>query len=618
MADMHYASVSLLLHCDGANAGTSFTDSSSTPLTVTTYGNAQTSTTVGHSGFGTAVAKFDGSGDYLSTPSTAALSLQTVFTIDAWVYLTSNITNYASIICRDSGSNSASQWNLLFLASNAVGLATYDGTNQRVYAIASAGEMTLDTWHFISVSVDSTAGYVWTSIDGVVTQNVFLGGAINSTTLPCEIGRYTSGHYFTGYLDEIRVTKGVARNTSNFSVPTEPFSTRIDESATMYLQTPSPSVGMYGGSTLALTCPSPLFYAGVVGYASLDLSPPAPTLSYCTGAYTSLTAPSPKLSFLTHDSTGEQAAYLTAPSPTLVCRAGANAYLTAPSPTLASGMTITNFARVDATAPSPTLSSSGTVSDTASFNLTAPSPNLIGYGGAVCSVQITGRPQLVASATVGSVASFAVTCPLFELTASASADNIASFDLIAPSPEPGRVAQAWLVAPMAQLTAIGTATITATYEAYAVNLKHSDPDAIDETTRYTNFPFTHVVRYKNSYYGANSTGLYLLEGTTDDGAAIPFDVKTAMTDFKSSMKKTLASAYFSGRFGPASTITLTAGEGTPVAYSFSTPRDQAAQNHRQVFGKGVKERYYALEVAGTGTLELDGIEMDVAKLSRRI
>jgi len=127
-----------------------------------------------------------------------------------------------------------------------------------------------------------------------------------------------------------------------------------------------------------------------------------------------------------------------------------------------------------------------------------------------------------------------------------------------------------------------------------------------------------VVRYQNSYYGANSTGLYLLEGMTDDAVPIPWAVKTAMTDFKSTTKKTLASAYFGGRFGPASTIKLHAGEQAPNSYSFSTPRDALAQNHRVNFGKGLKERYYSLSVSGTGVCELDAIELDVRNLTRRI
>lgn len=183
------------------------------------------------------------------------------------------------------------------------------------------------------------------------------------------------------------------------------------------------------------------------------------------------------------------------------------------------------------------------------------------------------------------------------------------------------IAEADYQAAVDALQAAGAASTGTLGEAYAVNLKHNPVrgvDPIDEATRYTNFPFTHVVRYQNSYYGANSTGLYLLEGTTDDGTPTPFAVKTAMTDFKSPTKKTLASAYFSGRFGPASTVQLHAGEQAPNTYSYSTPRDALAQNHRQVFGRGLKERYFALGLSGTGTLELDGVELDVHNTTRRI
>jgi len=334
-----------------------------------------------------------------------------------------------------------------------------------------------------------------------------------------------------------------------------------------------------------------------------------------------LTTPSPRLTFYAHDSTGEQAAHLTCPTPVLSIRTGANVKVQAPTPALSMAGTGTNWANVALTAPSPTVTASGTVTGVATASLSAPRPNLVGYGGAVCSITLTGRPTVQATGTTGGIASIAITAPLFELTASATAQNHGSINVLAPSPKLGGQARAWIIAPMGRLTAIGSATITATYEAYAVNLKHSPrgpEQPVDETTHYTNFPFTHVVRYQNSYFGANSTGLYLLEGTTDAGTEIPWAVKTAMDDFKTPTKKTIASAYFSGRFGPASTVQLHSGEQAPNTYSFSTPRDALAQNHRQVFGKGIKERYFALGASGAGTCEIDAIELEVNNMTRRI
>jgi hypothetical protein len=136
-------------------------------------------------------------------------------------------------------------------------------------------------------------------------------------------------------------------------------------------------------------------------------------------------------------------------------------------------------------------------------------------------------------------------------------------------------------------------------------------------TRYTNYPFDRIVRYKNSYFGMNSTGLYLLEGTTDNGTAISYEVKTAMTDFDSPQKKTVEMAYFGARFG-AATISLHVGESGTESYSYTTPRGAAAQNYRQAFGRGIKSRYYALSVAGSETFSLDTLTLNIAELARKV
>jgi hypothetical protein len=259
----------------------------------------------------------------------------------------------------------------------------------------------------------------------------------------------------------------------------------------------------------------------------------------------------------------------------------------------------------------------------ASLDLRLPAFSSSAYTGALCSVTL-GKLTLQATGTTGGIGGAQITLPLFHATAVATAQNHGYANIVLPAlgmHSGGNGAAVSL--PALNLTAIGTAVVTATYEAYAVNLKHTQQPGdnttpVDEMTHYTNFPFTHVVRYKNSYYGANSTGLYLLEGTTDAGTAIPWAVQTAMTDFGDTHKKTISAALFSGRFGPASTVSLIAGEQTPTTYNFSTPRDQLAQNHRQVFGKGLKERYYALGASGSDTMQLDTLELDVNKLSRRI
>ena len=160
-----------------------------------------------------------------------------------------------------------------------------------------------------------------------------------------------------------------------------------------------------------------------------------------------------------------------------------------------------------------------------------------------------------------------------------------------------------------------------TYEAYALNLKHNT-DTVDELTRYTNFPFDRIVRYQNSYYGMNSTGLYLLEGTTDFAeptpTQIPWSWKTTMTDFGTAQLQTIRYAYFGGRMAPSAQIAIHFGDTASESYAYSTPRDTSAQNYRQEFGRGIQSRYYAFSGQGEGELSLDSINFIIAKLARKV
>ena len=362
-------------------------------------------------------------------------------------------------------------------------------------------------------------------------------------------------------------------------------------------------------------------YAGDTGNAAL--TGPSLTMRGYGGATASLTGPSLGFTGTGHNSTDEYSAQLTLPMGTLQAWAGANAALTGPSLAIAATGTGTNLGTANLVGPSLTMSGTGVVGGVGSAELTLEGTySLIGYGGAVCSVTI-GALTMTATGTTGGVGSAAMTLPMFELVATGTRQNSGSAELIGPMLQSTPTGVAMLIGPMGRLVAIGTATVTATYEAYAVNLRHNSDKTPDEVTRYTNFPFTHIVRYQNSYFGANETGLYLLEGTTDYAAtptAIPWAFKTAVTDFGYPEFKTIESAYIGGRLGAAETLTLYAGEGDETqAYSYTTPRGELAQNYRQKFGKGIKNhRYYALGANGSGELVIDSIDFNVAKRTRRI
>jgi hypothetical protein len=222
---------------------------------------------------------------------------------------------------------------------------------------------------------------------------------------------------------------------------------------------------------------------------------------------------------------------------------------------------------------------------------------------------------------------FAGSCPRVTATAAGTLGILARAQLVSPTLERPQNAIALLSLPAFEFLALANLItvdpVAADYEAYVVNLGHEpttrwQEKPIDEVTRYTNFPFSHIVRYGDSYYGVGLTGLYKLGGDKDDGADISWAARTALTDFGESRMKNLSSAYIGGRLGPQTALTLHVGEHDTSAYTYETPRGVAAQNHRQKFGKGNRARYYALSLSGTGVAEIDDIGLDVHTATRRI
>lgn len=388
-----------------------------------------------------------------------------------------------------------------------------------------------------------------------------------------------------------------------------------------YLQIATPGLSFFGGANASLIMPTPSI-ATLTG-GSLSGYLPLPYVAAYAGGFSDLSATYPTL--VSSGGPGANIANMSAPYPVLDGYGGARAILLSPMMSASVSGTFTSTGNLASSFPTPTAQASGTVSAVANAVLSAPVMRALGYFGAVASVTLSGKPTVFASGTSGSVGYATITAPLFDLTASATARSHGSAILAAPMPRMATSGAAWLVAPGAQLTAIGTAVVAVTYEAYALNLKHNPApgqEPVDEMTRYTNYPFDRIVRYKNSYFGMNSTGLYLLEGTTDFAeptpALVQWDWRTALTDFKSPQLKKLEVVYFGGRMPAAATVTVAVGESGTESYNYTTPRGPTAQNYRQPLGKGMKARYYAVGASGAGDLALDTLTFNVTPLARKV
>ena len=143
------------------------------------------------------------------------------FTIDWWEYANTNTTNGPSFV-----------WDTLSLVYCAMlvgwgldDIFFYSSNDQANWNLASTipmGKRQVGTWaHRAIVRAGS---YFYTFQNGVMQAQAAVGGTgvmPNSTYGPC-LGcwpRSDGYYYYSGYLDEFRVSKGIARWTANFTVP---------------------------------------------------------------------------------------------------------------------------------------------------------------------------------------------------------------------------------------------------------------------------------------------------------------------------------------------------------------------------------------------------------------
>jgi hypothetical protein len=212
----------LLLHFDGADNSTVLVDNSFFNHAPTVAGDAQIDTA--QSKFGGSSCVFDGTGDYISIPDHADWDFGSGdFTIDFWVYPTD--TNRHAIIAGTSdywlgidyhylgtrniniwASSNGSSWNLL----NA------DSGGNAIGAII----LTLNTWTHVAIVRN---GNNWRSyINGVKDIDVTVAGTLVTIAEAKSIGRWGGDAIpkWLGWIDEFRVSKGIARWTAAFTPPT--------------------------------------------------------------------------------------------------------------------------------------------------------------------------------------------------------------------------------------------------------------------------------------------------------------------------------------------------------------------------------------------------------------
>jgi hypothetical protein len=201
--DPYFSNVVALLHFDGANGSTTFTDKAPSPHGISVSGSVSISTA--QSVFGGSSCSFGGGGAYLYTSSSADFAFPGDFTIEMRVRFAAVGSTQNLIVIQ---SNGGLGWDNGWRISR-----SFVGTNWSSGWSPSAG-----VWYALALARSGS------------TMRIFVDGVLNASSTdttsfssgPLNIGG-NGGNGLNGWMDELRITNGVCRYTGNYTVRSLPF-----------------------------------------------------------------------------------------------------------------------------------------------------------------------------------------------------------------------------------------------------------------------------------------------------------------------------------------------------------------------------------------------------------
>jgi len=181
-----------------------------------TVGDAQASTTLYK--WSPTSMKFDGTGDYLTCPAGNSVVFGTGdFTVEAWVYFSSNPHTNGMYIIDTRNSGQTGNWG--FHTGFESGLIWFFNSTT---IVSTATVYSTGTWYYVAYTRSSNTGRMYVNGTQVAT-----GADSNNYNIASTIayigGYYNQAAYLNGYMQDLRITKGVART---ITTPTAAFPTR--------------------------------------------------------------------------------------------------------------------------------------------------------------------------------------------------------------------------------------------------------------------------------------------------------------------------------------------------------------------------------------------------------
>lgn len=211
--DPFFNNVSLLLHGEGADAGTTITDSSPRTKTCTAVNEATTRTAQFQFGAASVLVATATNSSVVTVPDHADFNLGNgTFTLEMWVRLVT-LTASSQILLTKATGTGVYPFTLAYngSASGKFRFLCFNNASSLVVTIDSTTTVAADTWYFLQAR---RAGDTFAlAVNGVQEGSTTTAVTLFNDSAPVSVGNYSSAATFPlrGYFDDVRITKGAAR-----------------------------------------------------------------------------------------------------------------------------------------------------------------------------------------------------------------------------------------------------------------------------------------------------------------------------------------------------------------------------------------------------------------------